>query len=74
MDDAKMVHRANEIARFWAAYPHDEAVTAVAGHIRNFWEPRFRRQLVEYGHNGGAGLHDLVKEALRQIAPSTSPG
>ncbi len=67
-----MVHLANEIARFWEAYPHDEAVTAVAGHIRSFWEPRFRRQLVEYGQTGGAGLHDLVKEALQQLAPSTS--
>ena len=53
-----MVHLANEIARFWAAYPHDEAVAQVAGHIRSFWEPRFRRQLVEYGQTGGAGLHD----------------
>ena len=73
MDTAKMVHRANDIAYFWAAYPHDEAVTAVANHIRQFWEPRFRRQLVEYGQSGGAGLHDLVKEALLVLTPSTSP-
>ena len=72
MEESKMVHRANEIARFWEAYPHDEAVAGVAGHIRSFWEPRFRRQLVEYGQTGGAGLHDLVKEALQQLAPSTS--
>jgi formate dehydrogenase subunit delta len=72
MQESKMVHLANEIARFWAAYPHDEALAGVAGHIRSFWEPRFRRQLVEYGQTGGAGLHDLVKEALQQLAPSTS--
>ncbi|MFN0096038.1 MAG: formate dehydrogenase subunit delta [Dehalococcoidia bacterium] len=64
METEKMVHRANEIARFWAAYPHDEAVRGVAEHIKSFWEPRFRRQLVEYANTGGAGLHDLVKEAL----------
>jgi len=72
METEKMVHRANDIARFWAAYPHDEAVSQVAAHIRSFWEPRFRRQLVEYGETGGAGLHDLVKEALLQLAPTTS--
>lgn len=63
-----MVHRANEIARFWDAYPHDDAVRGVADHLRNFWEPRFRRQLVEYAHNDGAGLHELVKEAVRLVA------
>lgn len=59
-----MVHRANEIARFWAAYPHDEAVKGVSEHLRSFWEPRFRKQLVEYASSGGAGLHELVMEAV----------
>lgn len=64
-----MVHRANEIARFWEAYDHDEAVAGVAGHIRSFWEPRFRRQLVEYAETGGAGLHTLVREAVQALLP-----
>lgn len=67
-----MVHRVNEIARFWAAYPHDEAVAGVAEHIEKFWEPRFRRQLVEYAHSDGAGLHELVKAALAR-APARLP-
>jgi formate dehydrogenase subunit delta len=64
-----MAHRANEIARFWEAYPRDEAVQGVATHIKNFWEPRFRRQLVEYAESGGAGLHELVIEAVRSLRP-----
>ena len=64
-----MIHRVNEIARFWEPYPHDEAVTGVATHIRSFWEPRFRQQLVEYGETGGAGLHPLVREALVLVTP-----
>jgi formate dehydrogenase subunit delta len=68
METAKMVHLANEIARFWNSYPHDEAVAGVATHIRNFWEPRFRRQLVEYANTDGAGLHELVKEAVGVVA------
>ncbi len=69
METEKMVHRANEIARFWEAYPHDEALEGVAGHIRSFWEPRFRRQLVEYAQSGGVGLHTLVLEAVRLVVP-----
>lgn len=66
-----MMHRANEIARFWEPYPHEEAVAGVATHIRSFWEPRFRRQLVEYAETGGAGLHPLVVEAVRLLVPRT---
>ncbi|MGE3073082.1 MAG: formate dehydrogenase subunit delta [Dehalococcoidia bacterium] len=67
MDDAKMVHRANDIAKFWEPYTHDEAVAGIAGHISSFWEPRFRRQLVEYAETGGAGLHETVKEAIQLL-------
>ena len=59
-----MVHKVNQIARFFAAYPHDEAVAGVTDHLRKFWEPRMRRQLVQYVADGGAGLHPLVPEAV----------
>lgn len=67
MDALKMARRANDIARFWEPYTHDEAVEGVAAHIANSWEPRFRRQLVEYAETDGAGLHEVVKEAIRLL-------
>lgn len=73
MDDAVMVHKANAIAQFFAVYPHEEAVTGVVEHIRRFWEPRMRRQLLEYLDRGGEGLHELVREAagrLTTVAPT----
>lgn len=54
---------ANQIAQFFAAYPHEEAVVGVADHLKKFWEPRMRLQLSEYIAKGGAGLHALVLEA-----------
>jgi formate dehydrogenase subunit delta len=62
-----MAHRANEIARFWVPYSHEEAVAGVAAHIESFWEPRFRRQLVEYAETGGADLLQVVKEAIQLL-------
>jgi formate dehydrogenase subunit delta len=62
-----MVHKANQIALFWAPYPHDEGAAGVANHLRMFWEPRMRRQLVSYVESGGAGLHTLVIEAVRRL-------
>jgi formate dehydrogenase subunit delta len=67
---AKMVHMANQIALFFAGYPHDEAVAGVADHIKKFWEPRMRAQLLAYIAAGGAELHPLVVEGARGLAGS----
>jgi len=61
-----MVHMANQIADFFAAYPHEEAVAGVADHLKKFWEPRMMRQLHEYIAKGGEGLHALVLEAAQK--------
>lgn len=67
MEDHVMVHKVNSIARYFAAYPHDEAIAGVADHIQKFWEPRMRRQLLAYIEAGGADLHELVPEAARRL-------
>jgi len=43
-----MVHMANQIALFFAAYPREEAVSGVTDHLKHFWEPRMREQLLDY--------------------------
>jgi formate dehydrogenase subunit delta len=67
MDLEEMVHLANQIALFFASYPKEEAVAGVADHLKKFWEPRMRRQIIQYVASGGAGLHDLAKEAVTQL-------
>lgn len=67
MKPETMVHRANQIALFFASYSRDEAVAGVADHLQKFWEPRMRRQLAEYVDARGAGLHELVREAVARI-------
>lgn len=67
MTPENMVHMANQIARYFASYPHDQAVADIADHLRKFWEPRMRRQIVAYVAAGGAGLHPLVAEAVRTL-------
>jgi formate dehydrogenase subunit delta len=68
MDPANMVHKANQIALFFASYPRDEAVAGVADHLQKFWEPRMRRQIIDYVAAGGAGLHELVPEAVSRLS------
>ncbi len=75
MEQEKMVAMVNRIALFFASYPDDEAVPAVADHIDKFWEPRFRRQLDEYALAGGEGLHRLVMLGLTLLRePAAAAG
>ena len=60
----RMVHDANQIALFFASYPHDKAVAGVAHHIAQFWERRMKDQLFAYAATGGEGLHALVLDAV----------
>lgn len=63
-----MIHRANQIALFFAGYPHDEAVAGVTDHLKRFWERRMRDQIIAYvANNGGQGLHQLALEAVKRL-------
>ena len=61
---------ANQIAEYFTPYPHEEAVAGVADHLQKFWERRMKDQLLQHAASGGAGLHELVKEAIVQMAAS----
>jgi formate dehydrogenase subunit delta len=67
MESENMVHMANQIALFFASYPKEEAVAGVTDHLQKFWEPRMRKQIIEYVANGGGGLNDLALEAVKHL-------
>jgi formate dehydrogenase subunit delta len=67
MESENMVHMANQIALFFASYPREDAIAGVADHLRKFWEPRMRKQIIEYVAQRGAGLHELALEAVKRL-------
>jgi len=67
MDEHNMVHKANEISKFFASYSHDEAVAGIQNHIRMYWVPRMRQQIIDYVAGGAAGLHPLAIEAVKRL-------
>jgi formate dehydrogenase subunit delta len=71
MDNDNLIRMANRIGLFFSAMPErTEALEGIASHIKRFWEPRMRRQILAYlEQQGGAGLQDIVLDALRQHAP-----
>jgi formate dehydrogenase subunit delta len=66
MDLDNLVSMANRIGAFFAPMPDREAALAgVADHLRKFWEPRMRRQLLDAIDAGDAGaLSDVVRDAV----------
>ncbi|ESR24349.1 formate dehydrogenase subunit delta [Lutibaculum baratangense] len=62
-DLADLIRMANQIAAFFGAYPEDEAVPGIAGHIKDFWTMHMRRKLDAHIRAGGEGLDPLVMKA-----------
>jgi len=68
MDAENLVKMANQIGDFFAAFPdRAEALDGIAGHIRKFWAPPMRRQLLAHVDASGAaaGVSPIVNEALQ---------
>lgn len=69
MNVEHLVNMANDIGDYFAAEPdRAQAVEGVTSHIRRFWDPRMRKQIIAYYHTGGAELKPLVKDAIARLA------
>lgn len=70
-----LIKMVNEISAYFAAEPDTEqAAKAVAGHLRRYWEPRMRRQIITYyEERQGAGLNDLALRGVGLLAAMDSP-
>jgi formate dehydrogenase subunit delta len=65
--DERLVYMANQIARFFAAQKHEEAVKGVAEHVAKFWDPRMRQRIRDHLAAGGDGLAPLAREAIAAL-------
>jgi formate dehydrogenase subunit delta len=65
-----LIKMANEIGSFWEGEVGDDKAAAdVATHIRRYWEPRMRAQMITYfEERQGAGLSDVAKGAVAILA------
>lgn len=68
MNIDRLVRMANDIGNFFKAEPdHAMAVDGVAQHLKRFWDPRMRKEIVAYVDGGGAELMELVREAVLKL-------
>lgn len=69
MSPDKLARMANQIASFFRTRPHDEAVTGIAGHLSDFWEPRMRAQFFALLDEKPDLFDPLVREASAKVRP-----
>jgi formate dehydrogenase subunit delta len=74
-----LVRMANDIGAFFASEPDAQAAAAaIHSHIKRFWDPRMRAQIVAHYHEAhGEGLDGAVLNAVKLLAteqkqPATS--
>lgn len=64
-----LIKMANEISAFWEGEAGEKAAPEVATHLRRYWEPRMRAQMIAYyEQRQGAGLSDVAKQAVALMA------
>jgi len=75
MDIHHLVTMANQIADFFATSNPDraEAVSATAQHLRSFWDPRMRREIIAHlARHSGEGLNEIACDAVRMLEAEAS--
>jgi formate dehydrogenase subunit delta len=66
-----LVKMANQIESFFRSeIDRKVAVENISGHIKRFWDPRMRKEIINYVHSGGQGLGELSLEAIKYLASS----
>jgi formate dehydrogenase subunit delta len=69
-----LVKMANEISYFFEGEAGKDAPAAVATHLRRYWEPRMRKDiLTHYDLNAGEGLEEVALKAVAILAAERQP-
>jgi len=72
-----LIKMANEIGEFFSGATGEQAARDVATHLKRFWDPRMRAQMLKYyQQRQGAGLSEVAARAvaLLQEEAAQAPG
>ena len=71
MDAHHLVAMVNEISAFFVGEDPANAAANVANHLRRYWDPRMRKQILAHVGAGGEGLCEAARAGVELI--STEP-
>ena len=65
MSHDRLAYMANQIGRFFAHQKEEQAVASINDHIRKFWDPRMRKQILDELNT--AQLDPRVRRAVERL-------
>jgi formate dehydrogenase subunit delta len=69
-----LISMANQIGDFFNGASPESATRDVANHLKRYWEPRMRAQIISYyEQRHGAGLSDVALGAVAQLKAEAAP-
>ena len=68
----KLIYMVNQIARNLEARGEDAAITGIAAHIADFWDPYMKARIAAHLETGGDGLTPLARAALDRLRLSAA--
>jgi formate dehydrogenase subunit delta len=63
----KLVYMANQISKFFASQGATGAVSGTAEHLKKFWNPRMRAEILRHLAEGGSGLDPIARQAVELL-------
>jgi formate dehydrogenase subunit delta len=72
MQAEKLTMMANQIGAFFKAQGEREAPAAIADHLKKFWDPGMRADILAHLERGGAGLEPLVAQGVALLRAANS--
>jgi formate dehydrogenase subunit delta len=64
---AKLVRMANQIGDYFRTLPDDEATAGAAEHLKRYWTPKMRGEIVAFAKGGGGGLNPVAARAVAAL-------
>jgi formate dehydrogenase subunit delta len=65
---ADLVRMVNQISDNFVYESPDQAAIDVASHLRSFWTPQMRAEIIAYEQANGGDLSEVTRLALRHLA------
>ncbi len=72
MQTERLVYMANQIGKYFSAQGEEQAIANIADHLKKFWDPRMRSQIIAYAQSGGEGLDPDVAAAIATLAANSA--
>jgi len=74
MDSRRLTAMANQIGAFFRLQGEDAAIAGIEDHLRKYWDPRMRGQIVAHLRAGGEGLDPAVRSAVARLDVGAEAG